>query len=115
MTQSFDDMDVRGCTFNPMSTDYHMGFESGAQSKQAKIDELRDLFESVVGDDMKKIKRLESVINENNVDIKELQAKIDDLTELNRLKTIALEQSVNRTSIHVHEKIVALENKLRGA
>ena len=42
------------------------------------------------------------------------QAKIDDLTELNRLKTIALEQSVNRTSIHVHEKIIALENKLKG-
>ena len=42
------------------------------------------------------------------------QAKIDDLTELNRLRTIALEQSVNRTSIHVHEKIIALENKLKG-
>ena len=42
------------------------------------------------------------------------QAKIDDLTELNRLKTIALQQSVNRTSIHVHEKIVVLEKKLKG-
>ena len=45
---------------------------------------------------------------------KSQQAKIDDLTELNRLRTIALEQSVNRTSIHVHEKIIALENKLKG-
>ena len=46
--------------------------------------------------------------------IDELQARIDDLTELNRLKTIALQQSVNRTSIHVHEKIVVLEKKLKG-
>jgi hypothetical protein len=46
--------------------------------------------------------------------IDELQARIDDLNELNRLKTIALQQSLNRTSIHVHEKIIALEKKLNG-
>ena len=46
--------------------------------------------------------------------IEELQARVDDLTEINRLKTIALQQSVNRTSIYVHEKIVALESKLKG-
>ena len=44
----------------------------------------------------------------------EQQKKIDDLTELNRLKTIALQQSINRTSIYVHEKIIALEGKLRS-
>ena len=49
-----------------------------------------------------------------NLGAQSQQAKINDLTELNRLKTIALEQSVNRTSIHVHEKIVALEKKLKG-
>lgn len=47
-------------------------------------------------------------------EVDELRKRIDDLTELNRLKTIALQQSVNRTSIHVHEKIVALERKLKG-
>ena len=46
--------------------------------------------------------------------IDELQARIDDLNELNRLKTIALQQSLNRTSIHVHEKIIALEKMLKG-
>lgn len=51
---------------------------------------------------------------EHKAKIDELQARVDDLTELNRLKTIALQQSVNRTSIHVHEKIVALEKKLKG-
>ncbi|WP_336043647.1 hypothetical protein [Acinetobacter junii] len=44
----------------------------------------------------------------------ELQKRVDDLTELNRLKTIALQQSVNRTSPYVHEKIVALEQALKG-
>ena len=39
--------------------------------------------------------------------VDELQKRVDDLTELNRLKTIALQQSVNRTSPYVHEKIVA--------
>lgn len=46
--------------------------------------------------------------------IDELQKRVDDLTELNRLKTIALQQSVNRTSPYVHEKIVALEQALKG-
>lgn len=49
-----------------------------------------------------------------NLGVESQQAKINDLTELNRIKTIALEQSVNRTSVYVHEKIVALENKLKG-
>lgn len=47
-------------------------------------------------------------------EVDDLRKMVDDLTELNRLKTIALQQSVNRTSIHVHEKIVALERKLKG-
>lgn len=46
--------------------------------------------------------------------VDELQKRVDDLTELNRLKTIALQQSVNRTSPYVHEKIVALEQALKG-
>ena len=46
--------------------------------------------------------------------IDELRKRVDDLTELNRLKTIALQQSVNRTSPYVHEKIVALEQALKG-
>lgn len=46
--------------------------------------------------------------------LEELQKRVDDLTELNRLKTIALQQSVNRTSPYVHEKIVALEQALKG-
>ena len=46
--------------------------------------------------------------------VDELQKRVDDLTELNRLKTIALQQSVNRTSPYVHEKIVALEQALMG-
>lgn len=46
--------------------------------------------------------------------VDELQKRVDDLTELNRLKTIALQQSVNRTSHYVHEKIVALEQALKG-
>jgi len=45
--------------------------------------------------------------------VDELQKRVDDLTELNRLKTIALQQSVNRTSPYVHEKIVALEQALK--
>ena len=52
-------------------------------------------------------------VNKLQTKIDELQARVDDLIELNRLKTIALQQSVNRTSIHVHEKIVALEDKLK--
>lgn len=47
-------------------------------------------------------------------EVDELQKRVDDLTELNRLKTIALQQSVNRTSPYVHEKIVALEQALKG-
>lgn len=46
--------------------------------------------------------------------VDDLQKLVDDLTELNRLKTIALQQSVNRTSPYVHEKIVALEQALKG-
>ena len=46
--------------------------------------------------------------------VDELQKRVDDLTELNRLKTIALQQSVNRTSPYVHEKIVGLEQALKG-
>ena len=46
--------------------------------------------------------------------VDELQKRVDDLTELNRLKTIALQQSVNRTSPSVHEKIVALEQAIKG-
>lgn len=46
--------------------------------------------------------------------VDDLQKRVDDLTELNRLKTIALQQSVNRTSPYVHEKIVALEQALKG-
>ncbi|WP_151805389.1 hypothetical protein [Acinetobacter junii] len=46
--------------------------------------------------------------------VDDLQKRVDDLTELNRLKTIALQQSVNRTSPYVHEKIVALEQALMG-
>ena len=45
--------------------------------------------------------------------VDELQKRVDDLTELNRLKTIALQQSVNRTSPYVHEKIVALSKRSR--
>ena len=42
------------------------------------------------------------------------QAEIDDLLELNRLYKIALQQSVNRTSSFVHEKIISLESKIKG-
>ena len=42
------------------------------------------------------------------------QGEIDDLLELNRLYKIALQQSVNRTSSFVHEKIISLESKIKG-
>lgn len=37
------DMKITGCTFNPMSTDYRVGYESGVKSQQAKIDEFQKL------------------------------------------------------------------------
>ena len=80
---------------------------AGQQSQQAKIELLE-----------KELTETQAFLNKQNhikqVKINELQARVDDLTEINRLKTIALQQSVNRTSIHVHEKIVALESKLKG-
>ena len=54
------------------------------------------------------------VWQQRQTEVDELQKRVDDLTELNRLKTIALQQSVNRTSPYVHEKIVALEQALKG-
>ena len=42
------------------------------------------------------------------------QDEVDDLLELNRLYKIALQQSVNRTSSFVHEKIISLELKIKG-
>ena len=85
-------------------------FEAGQQSQQAKIDELK------MSNHHLSVQLVDSNAHYDHVkkERDELQAKIDDLTELNRLRTIALEQSVNRTSIHVHEKIIALENKLKG-
>ena len=80
---------------------------AGQQSQQAKIDLLE-----------KELTETQAFLNNQNhikqAKIDELQARVDDLTEINRLKTIALQQSVNRTSIYVHEKIVALESKLKG-
>ena len=70
-------------------SNYEYYFNAGWSAQQSKIDEV--LFEK-----------------------EKLQKRVDDLTELNRLKTIALQQSVNRTSPYVHEKIVALEQALKG-
>lgn len=75
--------------------------------QQSKVDELQLKLSE------------DSRILHNVIDIErkkndELQKRVDDLTELNRLKTIALQQSVNRTSLYVHEKIVALEQALKG-
>jgi len=48
------DMKITGCTLNPMSTDYRVGYESGTKSQQTKIDELQARIDEVldyVGDD----------------------------------------------------------------
>ena len=76
------------------------GFEAGQQSQQGEVDklqteigELRSLFESVVSDDMKTIQRLESVIDENNAEIKELQGRIDEvLKACNNLRTDSIRE-----------------------
>ena len=87
--------------------DAETAWYAGQQSQQAKIDLLE-----------KELTETQAFLNNQNhikqAKIDELQARVDDLTEINRLKTIALQQSVNRTSIYVHEKIVALESKLKG-
>ena len=54
-------------------------YKAGAQSRQAEIDELRSLCESIIKDDLEKTDRLESIINQNNKEIEELQKRIDRL------------------------------------
>ena len=94
------------------------------QHQQTKVDELQKKnawLSDVAERENKRANKLQEekvstttllgkMIQEKN----ELQKRVDDLTELNRLKTIALQQSVNRTSPYVHEKIVALEQALKG-
>ncbi|MBO7706781.1 MAG: hypothetical protein J6S68_14330 [Acinetobacter sp.] len=77
---------------------------------------FKENFEDGLSDPSKYILKstFEAGQQSKQAEVDELRKRIDDLTELNRLKTIALQQSVNRTSIHVHEKIVALEGKLKG-
>lgn len=73
-----------------------------------------DLFESGNGACLNQQEIAEEAWDYQQSKVDELQKRVDDLTELNRLKTIALQQSVNRTSPYVHEKIVALEQALKS-
>ena len=43
------DMKITGCTLNPMSTDYRVGYESGTKSQQTKIDELQARIDCLKG------------------------------------------------------------------
>lgn len=94
------------------------------EKQQSKVDELQRR-NQMLSENIKE--QGQKLVNQNEVietqaekllglrdEKAELQKRVDDLTELNRLKTIALQQSVNRTSPYVHEKIVALEQALKG-
>lgn len=69
------DMKITGCTLNPMSTDYRVGYESGAKSQQAKIDLLE-----------KELTETQAFLNKQNhikqTKIDELQARIDKTDNL---------------------------------
>ena len=68
------DMKRTGCTFNPMSADYRVGYESGARYQQVKIDAItkqRDSF----------IKAYHIAMNdvcEHKAKIDELQSRVDE-------------------------------------
>lgn len=87
-----------------------IAYEAGQQSQQAKVEELQ----TQLSLQRQRVKAFEEELTSSRNYGDELQKRVDDLTELNRLKTIALQQSVNRTSPYVHEKIVALEQALKG-
>lgn len=78
--------------------------------QQSKVDELHKISVALNTETIRQREQVAHYLAKNA----ELRKRVDDLTELNRLKTIALQQSVNRTSAYVHEKIVALEQALKG-
>lgn len=105
-------------------SDYEFYFNAGWNAQQSKVDELQKQnawLSGVANRENKRANKLQeekvsttALLGKTIQEKNELQKRVDDLTELNRLKTIALQQSVNRTSPYVHEKIVALEQALKG-
>lgn len=100
-----------------INTIIDIAFLKGQKASQSKVDELQykaKLRESDHQALLVKYQATKKCWEDMSKEKDKLQKRVDDLTELNRLKTIALQQSVNRTSPYVHEKIVALEQALMG-
>lgn len=70
MAQSFDDIKINNCAFKFYSNDYYAGFEAGAQSKQAEIDEYKMVAES-----------MEDVYLSEKSKVDELRKRIDEAIE----------------------------------
>ena len=67
------DMKRTGCTFNPMSADYRVGYESGARYQQVKIDAITKQRDSFI----KAHHIATNDVCEHKAKIDELQARVD--------------------------------------